>query len=219
MIEPIFEADMLECSFGFRPRRSAHDALQVLVDEAWRGRRWVAESDIANCFEAIPHSGLMAAIEERISDRHVLKLLAGDAARGSDDGRGGHAQRYRHSAGRGALTLPAPTSTCTGSTGSGQTAAQACWSATRTICWRSATPDRKPNGRLLALTAILAELGLELKQAKTRIVHLKEGGEGLDFLGFHHRWVRGNTPALAASALPRPLALTAGHAARPRPDR
>jgi len=45
-----------------------------------------------------------------------------------------------------------------------------------------------------ALTALLAELGLELKQAKTRIVHLEEGGEGLDFLGFHHRWVRGNTP-------------------------
>ena len=75
VIEPIFEADMLECSFGFRPRRSAHDALQVLIDEAWKGRRWVAESDIANCFEAIPHSGLMSAIEERISDRHLLKLL------------------------------------------------------------------------------------------------------------------------------------------------
>ena len=88
-----------------------------------------------------------------------------------------------------------PTSTCTGSTGNGQTAAQACWSATQTICWCSATAARKPNGRLTALTAILAELGLELKQAKTRIVHLKEGGEGLDFLGFHHRWVRGNTPA------------------------
>src|SRR6266513_804349 len=61
VVEPIFEADMLECSFGFRPKRSAHDALQVLVDEAWGGRRWVLESDIANCFEAIPHSGLMAA--------------------------------------------------------------------------------------------------------------------------------------------------------------
>jgi RNA-directed DNA polymerase len=48
---------------------------------------------------------------------------------------------------------------------------------------------------LAALAAILAELGLELKQAKTRIVHLKEGGEGLDLLGFHHRWVRGDTPA------------------------
>src|SRR5688572_13923960 len=75
VVEPIFEADMLECSFGFRPRRSSHDALQVLVDEAWGGRRWVAESDIANCFEAIPHSGLMSAIEERIVDRQVLKLV------------------------------------------------------------------------------------------------------------------------------------------------
>ena len=46
----------------------------------------------------------------------------------------------------------------------------------------------------MALSAILAELGLELKPAKTRIVHLEEGGEGLDFLGFHPRWVRGNTP-------------------------
>jgi retron-type reverse transcriptase len=43
VIEPIFEADMIECSFGFRPRRSAHDALQVVVDESWKGRRWVAD--------------------------------------------------------------------------------------------------------------------------------------------------------------------------------
>ena len=45
---------------------------------------------------------------------------------------------------------------------------------------------------LLSLRLILAELGLELKDAKTRIVHLEEGGEGVDFLGFHHRWVRAN---------------------------
>jgi RNA-directed DNA polymerase len=50
VLGPIFEADMLDCSFGFRPRRSAHDALQVLVDESWRGRRWVVDTDIANCF-------------------------------------------------------------------------------------------------------------------------------------------------------------------------
>lgn len=67
VIEPIFEADFLPCSFGFRPRRSAHDALQVLVDEAWRGRRWVVETDISSCFEAIPHDRLMAAVEERVS--------------------------------------------------------------------------------------------------------------------------------------------------------
>jgi RNA-directed DNA polymerase len=75
VIEPIFEADMLGCSFGFRPGRSAHDALQVLIDEVWKGKRWVAETDIASCYEEIPHDRLMAAIEERICDRKLLKLL------------------------------------------------------------------------------------------------------------------------------------------------
>jgi RNA-directed DNA polymerase len=75
VIEPIFEADFQPCSFGFRPKRSAHDALQVLIDESWRGRRWVVETDIASCFEAIPHDRLMAVVEERIVDRQLLKLL------------------------------------------------------------------------------------------------------------------------------------------------
>jgi len=75
VLEPVFEADFLPCSFGFRPKRSAHDALQVLVDESWRGRRWVVETDIANCFEAIPKDELMRAVEERICDQSVLRLL------------------------------------------------------------------------------------------------------------------------------------------------
>ena len=75
VLEPVFEADFLPCSFGFRPRRSAHDALQVLIDECARGRRWVVETDIASCFSAIPHGKLMEAVEERICDQPVLKLL------------------------------------------------------------------------------------------------------------------------------------------------
>jgi RNA-directed DNA polymerase len=75
VLEPVFEADFLPCSFGFRPRLSAHDALQVLVDEGARGRRWVVETDIASCFSAIPHERLMEAVEERICDQPVLKLL------------------------------------------------------------------------------------------------------------------------------------------------
>jgi RNA-directed DNA polymerase len=75
VLEPVFEADFLDCSFGFRPRRSPHDALQVLIDEAWRGRRWVVETDIAKCFEAIPHDRLMQAVEERVCDQSVLRLL------------------------------------------------------------------------------------------------------------------------------------------------
>jgi Reverse transcriptase (RNA-dependent DNA polymerase)/Group II intron, maturase-specific domain len=59
------------------------------------------------------------------------------------------------------------------------------------ICHTRAEAERA----LGALRAILSELGLTLKDAKTRIVELREGREGLDFLGFHHRWVRGNTPA------------------------
>ena len=51
VLEPVFEADFLPCSFGFRPRLSAHDALQVPVEECARGRRWVAETDIASCLD------------------------------------------------------------------------------------------------------------------------------------------------------------------------
>ena len=75
VLEPVFEADFLPCSFGFRPGRSAHDALQVLIDESWRGRRWVVETDIASCFSAIlsiPHEKLMEAVEERVCDQPVL---------------------------------------------------------------------------------------------------------------------------------------------------
>ena len=75
VLEPVFEADFLPASFGFRPGRSPQDALQVLTDECARGRRWVVETDIANCFSAIPHDKLMQAVEERISDQAVLTLL------------------------------------------------------------------------------------------------------------------------------------------------
>jgi hypothetical protein len=85
VIEPVFEADFQPCSFGLRPKRSAHDALQVLIDEAWRGRRWVVETDIASCFEAIPHDRLMQTVEERICDRQVLKPLRAMLAAGVMD--------------------------------------------------------------------------------------------------------------------------------------
>jgi group II intron reverse transcriptase/maturase len=104
VIEPIFEADFVECSFGFRPRRSAHDALQVLIDESWRGRRWVAETDIASCFESIPHDRLLAAIEERICDRKLLKLLRALLRAGVMEQ--GAVRRDRHAAGRCCFAAP-----------------------------------------------------------------------------------------------------------------
>jgi len=55
VLEPVFEAGFLPCSFGFRPKRAAHDALQVLLDETFRGRAWVVETDIANCLDPSSH--------------------------------------------------------------------------------------------------------------------------------------------------------------------
>ena len=75
VLEPVFEADFLPASFGFRPGRSPQDALQVLIEECARGRRWVVETDIASCFSAIPHGKLMHAVQERVCDQPVLKLL------------------------------------------------------------------------------------------------------------------------------------------------
>ena len=69
---------------------------------------------------------------------------------------------------------------------------------------------------LARLTVLLADLGLEPKAAKTRIVHLEVGGEGFDFLGFHHRLVRSRVDVgKRGRHLPGPLALAQGHAARP----
>ena len=193
VIEPIFEADMLECSFGFRPKRSAHDALQVLLDESWRGARWVAESDISNCFEAIPHSGLMAAIEERISDRHVLKLLRAMLRAGVMED--GALRRSTAGTPQGGVISPCLCNVYLNRLDrQWQTRGHGVLVRYADDLLAVCKTKQDAEGAIEALTAILAELGLELKPAKTRIVHLREGGKGLDFLGFHHRYVRGNTP-------------------------
>jgi group II intron reverse transcriptase/maturase len=189
VIEPIFEADMLACSFGFRPRRSAHDALQVLIDEAWGGRRWVAESDVSDCFGAIPHDGLMSAIEERIVDRHVLKLLRAMLRSGVMED--GSVMRSGAGTPQGGVISPCLCNVYLHRldrqwTERGHGVLVRYADDLLALCRTRAEAE----AALTALREILAELGLELKDAKTRIVHLKEGGEGVDFLGFHHRWVR-----------------------------
>jgi len=75
VIEPIFEADFKECSYGFRPKRSATDALEVIRLTGGRGHRYVVEIDIRKYFDSIDHEKLMRLVERRISDRRVLKLL------------------------------------------------------------------------------------------------------------------------------------------------
>ena len=75
VLEPIFEADFLECSYGFRPRRSAHQALGVLLKRINEGRRWVVDADIEAFFDSIAQGRLLQLVEQRVSDRRVVKLL------------------------------------------------------------------------------------------------------------------------------------------------
>jgi RNA-directed DNA polymerase len=75
VLEPIFEADFLPCSFGFRPKRSATDALEEIRVAFPRGQQFVFEADIRDFFGSIDHDRLLGLVERRVSDRRVLKLL------------------------------------------------------------------------------------------------------------------------------------------------
>jgi RNA-directed DNA polymerase len=75
VLEPIFEADFLPSSYGFRPKRSAHQALEAIRVEANRGADWVLDADVRDCFGSIDHDALLAQVARRVSDRRVLKLL------------------------------------------------------------------------------------------------------------------------------------------------
>lgn len=75
ILEPIFEADFQECSYGFRPGRNAHQAIREIEKNLKGGYREVYDADLKGYFDSIPHDKLMKCLEMRISDRQVLKLI------------------------------------------------------------------------------------------------------------------------------------------------
>ena len=75
VLEPIFEADFLPCSYGFRPNRRAHDAVAEIHHFASRSYEWIVEGDIKACFDEISHAALMDRVRRRIGDRRVLALV------------------------------------------------------------------------------------------------------------------------------------------------
>jgi len=148
----------------------------------------VVETDIANCFSAIPHDKLMQAVEERVCDQPILKLLRAMLRAGvMEDG-----QVRRTAAGtpQGGVFSPVMCNVYlhrldrAWDDGDGVLVRFA--DDLVVMCWSRSQAEQA----LQRLTDLLAGLGLEPKAAKTRIVHLEVGGEGLDFLGFHHRLVR-----------------------------
>lgn len=75
ILEPIFEADFLECSFGFRPGRHAHMAMDQIKENLNNGKREVYDADLTSYFDTVDHGMLMRKIERRVTDRSILKLI------------------------------------------------------------------------------------------------------------------------------------------------
>jgi RNA-directed DNA polymerase len=207
VLEPIFEADFLPVSYGFRPRRRAHDAVAEIHYYAGRGYRWVVDADIEGCFDNIDHRVVLERVRGRIKDKKTVALVraflkAGvlsdlglEAATGTGTPQGGIISPLLANIALSALDEAIMAPWAEGgaqATQSGRARRRrqglGNWRIVRYaddfVIMTNGSQDDATALKEQA-TEVLAGIGLRFSAAKTRIAHLSGG---IDFLGFHIQW-------------------------------
>jgi RNA-directed DNA polymerase len=198
VLEPIFEADFKDCSFGFRPGRSAHQALSEIRASIDDGYREVYDADLKGYFDSIPHDKLMAGLEQRIADRSVLKLIRMwlNAPVVEEDDKGKRISRSSSGTPQGGVISPLLANSFLhwfdrafyGNQGPGR------WAGAELVRYADdfVVLARFQSQRMIEWieTTLETRMGLVINREKTSVVDLKDPANGLNFLGFTFRYCR-----------------------------
>lgn len=199
ILEPIFEADFLDCSFGFRSGRSAHDALDAIEMNLRQGRRQVYDADLKGYFDSIPREKLMIGLRQRIADRSVLKLIRLwlDAPVIEEDEQGrkrGHRPKSGTPQGGVISPLLANAFLHWFDKAFHGTGGPATWANARLVRYADdfVVMARYVDQRIIGWVerTIESRLGLTINREKTRVVDLHRPAQQLDFLGYTFRYDR-----------------------------
>mgnify|MGYP002865315316 FL=1 len=199
ILEPIFETDFLDCSYGFRPGRSAHQALEQIRENLQAGRREVYDADLQSYFDTIPHDKLLTALRTRVVDRSVLSLIRMwlQAVVVEEDKKSGgppKVSRPKQGTPQGGVISPLLANLYLhwfdkkfhGEQGPHR------WANARLVRYADdfVIMAKYMGHRIRDFTESLLEgrFGLKINRDKTRVVKLNEPSVGLDFLGYTFRY-------------------------------
>ena len=199
ILEPIFEAVFEECSYGFRPGRSQHDALNEIRKHLKDGFRDVYDLDIKAYFDSISHEKLLKSVETRICDGSVLKLirmwLRAKVIERREDGTTGSQQPTQGTPQGGVISpLLANVYLHWMDKLFNSTRGPANWAKAKLVRYADDMVILArfigPKIEEFVRDTLERRLGLTINREKTRIVNLQDGREGLDFLGFTFRYFK-----------------------------